>query len=207
MPTEDTLAPNHHGDYPGFAGPIGFLAAVSMVLGREGEARLAERLSGLGPGDMVVDVGCGPGAAVRYAARVGATAVGVDPAPVMLRVARALTRSSLPARYLRGGAEALPLPGETASTVWSIATVHHWPDLEAGLREVRRVLRPAGRLVAIERQTRPGARGFASHGWTVAQADRFGQRCLDHGFVDVRRDQHRYGRRNTVSVMATAPTF
>lgn len=205
MSTEPTLAPNHHGDYPGFAGLIGLVAAVSMAFGRTGDARLAERLSGLGPGDTVVDVGCGPGATVRYVARAGATVVGVDPAPVMLRVARFLTRSALPVRYLRGGAEALPLSGETATAVWAIATVHHWPDLEAGLREVRRVLKPAGRLVAIERLTRPGARGLASHGWTVAQADRFAQLCLDQGFVDARRDRHRYGRRNTVSVLATAP--
>jgi SAM-dependent methyltransferase len=85
----------------------------------------------------------------------------------MLRLARILTRSSLLACYLQGGAEALPLPGESASVVWSIASVHHWADLDAGLREeARRVLRPAGRLVAIERRTQPGARGHASHGWT-----------------------------------------
>jgi ubiquinone/menaquinone biosynthesis C-methylase UbiE len=85
----------------------------------------------------------------------------------MLRLARILTRSSLLACYLQGGAEALSLPDESASVVWSIASVHHWADLDAGLRgEARRVLRPAGRLVAIERRTQPGARGHASHGWT-----------------------------------------
>jgi 2-polyprenyl-3-methyl-5-hydroxy-6-metoxy-1,4-benzoquinol methylase len=88
MTTEHTRVPNHHAHYPGFAGLTGFLAAASMVLGRGGDARLAERLSGLGPGDTVVDVGCGPGAAVRRAARLGASTVGVDPASVMLRLAR-----------------------------------------------------------------------------------------------------------------------
>ncbi|HZD68738.1 MAG TPA: class I SAM-dependent methyltransferase [Actinomycetes bacterium] len=205
MTTEHTPVPNHHAHYPGFAGLTGLLAAASMVLGRQGDARLAERLSGLGPGDTVVDVGCGPGAAVRRAARLGASTVGVDPASVMLRLARILTRSSLPARYLQGSAEALPLPDESASVVWSIASVHHWADLDAGLREARRVLRPAGRLVAIERRTQPGARGLASHGWTDTQADAFAQRCLDHGFVDARVDRHQYGRRRTLSVTAVAP--
>jgi ubiquinone/menaquinone biosynthesis C-methylase UbiE len=152
-----------------------------------------------------VDVGCGPGAAVRHAARLGVSTVGVDPASVMLRVARILTRSALPASYLRGSAEALPLPDGSASVVWSIACVHHWADLDAGLRETRRVLRPAGRLVAIERRTRPGARGYASHGWTDTQADAFARDCLDHGFVDARVDRHQYGRRKTVSVTAIAP--
>jgi ubiquinone/menaquinone biosynthesis C-methylase UbiE len=205
MTTQPPGVPNHHAHYPGFTGPIGFLAAASMVLGREGDARLAERLSGLRPSETVVDIGCGPGSAVRHAAKLGASTVGVDPASVMLRLARILTTSSLPVRYLQGSAESLPLPGESASVVWSIATVHHWVDLDSGLREARRVLKPAGRLVAIERRTRPGARGLASHGWTETQADAFAQRCRDHGFVDARVDGHQYGRRRTLSVLAIAP--
>lgn len=205
MATEHTAVPNHHAHYPGFAGLTGFLAAASMVAGRAGDARLAQRLSGLGPGDAVVDIGCGPGVAVRHAARLGASTVGVDPASVMLRLARVLTRSALPVRYEQGSAEALPLPSQSALMVWSIASVHHWADLDAGLREVRRVLRPAGRLVAIERRTQPDARGLASHGWTGTQADAFAQDCLDHGFVDARVDRHQYGRRRTLSVTAIAP--
>lgn len=197
-------APNHHADHRGFSGPLGLLSAATMVLGRQGDAHLAERLSGgLGPGDTVVDVGCGPGAAVRYAARAGATTIGVDPAPVMLRLARILTRSALPARFVQGAAEAVPLPDASVSVVWTIASVHHWADLDAGLREARRILKPEGRLVAIEQRTEPGAQGLASHGWTDAQADAFAQRCLDHGFVDTQVDRHEYGRnRRTVSVTA-----
>ena len=207
MATEHTSVPNHHAHFPGFAGLTGFLAATSMVLGRAGDARLAQRLSGLGPGDTVVDVGCGPGTAARSAARLGALAVGVDPASVMLRLAHILTRFSLPAvRYLPGSAEALPLPDESASVVWAIASVHHWADLDAGLREARRVLRPAGRLVALERHTQPGAQGRASHGWTDTQADTFSRNCLEHGFVNARVDQHQHGRRRTLSVTATAPS-
>lgn len=205
MTTEPAPVPNHHAHFPGFVGLTGFLAAASMVLGRGGDARLAQRLSGLGSGDTVVDVGCGPGAAVRRAARLGASTVGVDPASVMLRLAHVLTRSSLPVRYLQGGAEALPVPDESASVLWSIASVHHWADLDAGLREARRVLRPAGRMVAIERRTQPGARGHASHGWTDTQAHVFAQDCLDHGFVNARVDRHQYGRRRTLSVTAIAP--
>jgi len=176
-----------------------------MVVGRDGDARLAVRLSSVGSGDSVVDVGCGPGVAARHAARLGASVTGVDPAPVMLRVAQLLTRRSAKVRYLNGAAEALPVPDDSASAVWSIATVHHWSDLDAGLREACRVLRARGRLVAIERQTLPGAHGHASHGWTDAQADAFADRCRDHGLVDVRLERTTTGRRSTVSVIATAP--
>lgn len=206
MTTRQDSAPNHHAGYPGFAGPAGFLAAAAMALGRKDNARLAVSLSQLAAGDTVADIGCGPGAAARYAARLGASVTGIDPAPVMLRAARLLTRPSPRApRYASGSAEALPLAGSSVSVAWSIACVHHWADLDAGLREARRVLRPGGRLVAIERLTRACAAGLASHGWTAEQASAFADRCLAHGFTAIQTAKHGAGRRTTVSVTATAP--
>jgi ubiquinone/menaquinone biosynthesis C-methylase UbiE len=205
MTTTQPSPPNHHADYPGFAGPAGFIAAASMALGGKDNARLAARLSEVAARDTVADIGCGPGTAARHAARLGASVTGVDPAPVMLRLARLLTRRSNPVRYVQGSAESLPLPGSSVSAAWSIACVHHWADLDAGLDEARRVLKPGGRLVAIERLTRPGATGLASHGWTAEQASAFADRCLAHGFTGGTTSQHRGGRRTMVSVTATAP--
>ena len=203
---EEQLAPlNHHADYPGFAGAAGLVAALSMVVGRKGDGQTAVRLSGMKSGDTLVDIGCGPGVAARYAARRGAVVTGVDPAPVMLRVAKLLTRSSKRVRYVEGVAEAIPLPEGSAAVAWSIATVHHWSDIDAGLREVRRVLLPGGRLVAMERRAQRGARGHASHGWTDEQATAFADRCREHGFSDVRLERTKIGRRSTVSVVADAP--
>src|SRR3954449_2251385 len=176
-------APNHHAHHGGFHGIGGFAAALSMLVGREDNARLAERLGTVGPEDVVLDIGCGPGVAVRRAARSGATVTGVDPASVMLTVARRLTRGG-DVRYVEGAAEALPVEDDSVTVVWAIATVHHWAEIEAGLREARRVLRSGGRLVAIERRTHSGARGHASHGWTDAQAAAFADRCREQGFVD-----------------------
>jgi ubiquinone/menaquinone biosynthesis C-methylase UbiE len=206
MTTAQSPVPNHHAHYPGFAGPIGFLAAASMLLGGKRNARLAVRLTELVAADAVADIGCGPGTAARGAARNAALVFGVDPAPVMLRVARLLTRRPAHAvRYLQGSAEALPLPDSSVSVAWSIASVHHWADLDAGLREARRVLKPGGRLVAIERLSPPGAKGLASHGWTVEQASAFADRCLAEGFTGTTTSQHASGRRTSVSVMAIAP--
>jgi ubiquinone/menaquinone biosynthesis C-methylase UbiE len=202
--SESTCAPNHHAHYPGFSGVSGLLAAATMAVGRESDARLVERLSGLEPGDMVVDVGCGPGTAARRAARLGASVVAVDPAPIMLTVARLLTRRSGRVRWIKGTAEALPVPDGSARVVWAIASVHHWADLDAGLREARRVLKPDGRLVAVERLRRPGARGHASHGWTEDQAAAFAARCAANGFADARIGSDTSGRRTTVTVTVTA---
>jgi ubiquinone/menaquinone biosynthesis C-methylase UbiE len=206
MSAAQQVVPNHHADYPGFAGITGLLAAGSMAVGRQGDARLAEQLSRLQAGDTVADVGCGPGTAVRRAARRGASVIGVDPAPVMLRVAQILTRSSQTVRYAIGTAESLPLPDQSVSVLWTIASVHHWADLDAALAEAMRVLRPGGHLVAIERRTQPGAHGHASHGWTDEQARAFADLCQQRGFIDAEVGRHQAGRRTTLSVTASAPS-
>jgi ubiquinone/menaquinone biosynthesis C-methylase UbiE len=136
---------------------------------------------------------------------MGAMVTGVDPAPVMLRVARLLTGTRAKARYVKGVAEAIPLPEDSVSVAWSIATVHHWSDVDAGLREILRVLLHDGRLVAMERSALPEAQGHASHGWTEEQATTFADRCRKLGFCDVRLERMKIGRRATVSVVASAP--
>jgi ubiquinone/menaquinone biosynthesis C-methylase UbiE len=201
--------PNHHATFPAFAGAGGVLAALTFMVGRDADAALAIRLTGAGPGDDVLDVGCGPGIAVRRAAAAGAASVvGVDPAPVMLRVGRAIGRvhpGAAAVRYVEGAAEQLPLPDASVSVLWSLATVHHWRDLTIGLEEARRVLRPAGRLLAIERRATPGASGPASHGWTEGQAQRFAEQCAAAGFTGVDISQHRAGRKPVVAVLAEKP--
>jgi ubiquinone/menaquinone biosynthesis C-methylase UbiE len=125
----------------------------------------------------------------------------------MLRVARLLGPSSRrrAERYVQGSAEALPLPDGSASVLWSVATVHHWRDLAAGLAEVRRVLRPSRRFLAIERRVTPGATGHASHGWTDEQVERFADECRGAGFVDIGISTHRTRRRDVVAVLARVP--
>ena len=77
-PTDTVAIPNHHKDHPAFSGVTGLLAAASMSFGRDGDARLAAELVDLGPDDRVVDIGCGPGVAARYAAGRAASVTGVE---------------------------------------------------------------------------------------------------------------------------------
>lgn len=207
MTSSDTtpVVPNHHADYPGFAGIRGLLAGATMVIGRGAICRLAADLTSVRDGDHVIDVGCGPGSAAREAARRGAAVTGIDPAAIMLTLARKLTRRGRSISWIAGVAESLPLPDRWATVVWSIATVHHWHDVDAGLAEAYRVFDAHGRLLAIERRTRPNATGLASHGWTDAQADVFAEHCRAAGFTDVRVDSFRTGRRTMLAVQATKP--
>jgi ubiquinone/menaquinone biosynthesis C-methylase UbiE len=204
-PSKDpaVLAPNHHGQHPGFSGITGWIAALSMRFGRTGDAELAITLTDLHPGTCIVDIGCGPGVAARLAAQRGATVTGVDPSEVMLGVARKDDRRR-GVTWLQGAAEALPLPDHSLDIAWSLATVHHWPDLGGGLAEVCRVLAPGGRFLATERRVRPGATGHASHGWTTQQAETFAELCKSAGLHDVHTSSHDTKRGVLLAVLARA---
>jgi ubiquinone/menaquinone biosynthesis C-methylase UbiE len=202
MDTSPASPVNHHADHPGFAGPKGlFIALILLMLGRT-RSRLVADLASLSSSDHVVDIGCGPGNSVRAAARRGAHVTGVDPAGLMLRLARIVTRDRSRITWVQGTAENLPVPEHSATVVWSVATVHHWADVTAGLAEVRRVLSPGGRFLVIERQVRPGATGLASHGWTDQQAATFAECCRSAGLDDVRVETLNRGRRAVQVVKA-----
>ncbi len=196
----------HHAGHQPFDGLSGYLLGLTFLVGRKKDARLACDLTAVGPGDDVLDIGCGPGMALREARRRGATCTGVDPAAPMLRLGRIVSRLGGPhITYLEGSAEALPLPDGSATVVWSLATAHHWADVERGLAEARRVLRPGGRLLVLERHVTPGATGLASHGFTDDGAARFAAATTAAGFVDARVEQHEGRRGPALAVLATRP--
>ncbi len=185
---------NHHADHPGFAGPMGlFVGLILLLMGRT-RSRLVADLASVTSSDHVVDIGCGPGNSVRAAARRGARVTGVDPATLMLRLARIVTRDRPSIAWLQGSAENLPVPEQSATVAWSVATVHHWADVAAGLAEVRRVLSPGGRFLVMERRVRPGATCLASHGWTDQQAASFAACCRTAGLDDVQVETMKGGR-------------
>lgn|GEM_PF-895316 len=183
------------------------LTAFSMTVGRGAVARAVADLAELRATDLVVDVGCGPGAAVREAGRRGTLAIGVDPSPDMVRLAGWITKvtHSDGARFIEGSAESLPLATGRATVLWALSSVHHWEDLGRGLAEALRVLEPRGRLLLVERSVAPGAKGHARHGLTEEEADGLVQAVEAAGFVEVGRHPQLAGRRLLVVVTAIAP--
>ena len=184
-----------------------WVTALSMTVGRSAAARAVAAAAGLQPGDRVVDLGCGPGTAVRVAARRGASAVGVDPDPAMLRLARGITAVTRPGPvgWLVGRAEQVDLPDGAATVVWTLSSLHHWDDRAAGLGEAFRLLAPGGRLVVAERPTAPGARGHAAHGISAAQLDALLEELGGVGFSGVRVEPGPKSGRRLVIVVAVRP--
>jgi len=183
------------------------LTAVSMTVGRGGAARLVAQLANLGPSDLVVDVGCGPGTAVRRASREGARAVGVDPSGQMLRLARWIgsLRRNERVRFVEGTVESLPIVSESATVVWALSSVHHWHDQAGGLAEARRVLKSAGRLLLVERSVESGAKGHAPHGLTDDEAQELVRAVEGSCFSQVTLQARRTRLRDLVIVTAVAP--
>jgi demethylmenaquinone methyltransferase/2-methoxy-6-polyprenyl-1,4-benzoquinol methylase/phosphoethanolamine N-methyltransferase len=138
---------------------------------REQTADLAE----LRPGERVLEVGCGTGeVAQRARARVGPTGQvsGIDPSAEMIAVAqKKAARDGLDIDYRVATIETLPFPDASFDVVLSSLMMHHLPDdlKTLGLAEVRRVLKPGGRLLIVD-FTRPS-------GWL----SRLGMRLLLHG--------------------------
>jgi len=95
--------------------------------------------------DRVVDVAGGTGRASDGLARAGFDPVVVDRSAGMLRRARDAGHGAV-----RGDAEALPLRTDAVDAAVIVDALHHFPDPDAGLAEVGRVLAPGGVAVAQE---------------------------------------------------------
>ncbi|NNF63546.1 MAG: class I SAM-dependent methyltransferase [Acidimicrobiia bacterium] len=111
----------------------------------------------------VLDIGCGPGAAVRNAAPHVTRAVGVDRSEAMIDIARRRSDGIDNVELMVGGAELLPFPDASFDRVWTIHAFHHWDEQDKGMAEALRVLRPDGRFMVVESETN-GTHGLSRDG-------------------------------------------
>lgn len=99
----------------------------------------------------VIDLGCGMGTFTIEAAREGAVAVGIDPAPEAVAAARRVASAErvAGAHFVRADAVRLPLASSSAQVILAADLTEHLDDdtLQRTLAEAARVLRGGGHLV------------------------------------------------------------
>jgi demethylmenaquinone methyltransferase/2-methoxy-6-polyprenyl-1,4-benzoquinol methylase/phosphoethanolamine N-methyltransferase len=153
-----------------------------MFLGRERALReMTVRVASVGPGDKVLEAGCGTGSlalkAKEHAGPEGEV-VGIDASPEALDIARdKATRAGMSITFQHALIEDIPYPDDQFDVALSCFMIHHLPNDDArrqGLAEVYRVLKPGGRLLILdgESSNRILPQMMAEAGFTDVAVDR-----------------------------------
>lgn len=104
----------------------------------------------------VLEIGIGSGLNLPLYRSQARELLGLDPGPRFIQMARrAAQDSTLPVSFIEGSAEAIPLETRSVDTVlttWTLCTI---PHASAALAEMRRVLKPSGRLLFVEHGLSP----------------------------------------------------
>ncbi|HJK89103.1 MAG TPA: methyltransferase domain-containing protein [Polyangiaceae bacterium LLY-WYZ-15_(1-7)] len=126
-------------------------------------AREAFRRLGVAPGQHYLDVGCGNGYSVRWAADVdpSVSAVGLDVSPEMIAKARAKTPQPN-ARFIHAPFPLPLLKAKTFHAIFSMEVFYYLPDLTWGILSAARLLVPGGLFACVVDYYEENA---ASHGW------------------------------------------
>jgi len=110
--------------------------------------RLVQQL----PCARALDLGCGAGHASFALAAAGAQVTAIDLAAEMLEIVarEAVARKLAGLQTQQASVDALPFDAARFDLVVTRFSAHHWLDVKAALREVRRVIKPSGTLVIID---------------------------------------------------------
>jgi SAM-dependent methyltransferase len=114
------------------------------------------------PTDWVLEIGFGPGVAIAEFARRATKGhvFGVDHSQAMVRHAARRNAAAVRARRVHlthASVEQLPSFGDPLDAILAVNSVGFWPDPVERLRELRRLLRPAGRIALVSQPRCPGA--------------------------------------------------
>lgn len=137
--------------------------------------------------EKLLDLGCGTGEMIRLLREKHPQMMlwGLDLSPEMIR--RAKEKQIPHADFCVGDAEFLPYPDQSFDVVLCMQSFHHYPNPEAVLEEVYRVLRPGGRFLLYDM--------YVKNRWMRALENRFLLKWLRMG------DVHTYGRSEICHLM------
>jgi len=154
---------------------MGRLLLRSMNIGHGRLHQWGLKAAGIQLTDRVLDVGCGGGKAIsRILEETRREVAGVDHSSEAVKTARSVNRAAVSSGRLRiveSSVESLPFRDGFFDVVTAFETTYFWPELQAGLTEIHRVLNRGGRLVI--------ANEFADRASAGAWADRLNMHVPD----------------------------
>ena len=170
--------------------------------------RLVREAPQAGPGDRVLDVGCGPGFYVaELVEQVGPTGsvTGVDASPQTLELARRRTEGRDNVALQLADATALPVPDGAFDAALSVQVLEYVTDVDAALAELHRAVAPGGRVVIWDvdwstvswHSTDPARMARVLRAWDGHLADpclprTLAARLRAAGFTDVAAEGHTF---------------
>ncbi len=172
-----------------YASERGLEARRSVYDDRQGpdpRDRMWEEIVAVAP-VRVLELGPGPGeVSERMQRELGAEVVAIDVSERMVELCRG---RGVDARV--GDAQELPFMGDEFDLVVAAWVLFHLPDLDRGVAEIARVLRPSGRLVAVTNSEHHLAEARSQAGFSMSGQMTFsrenGERALRRHFADVER--------------------
>ncbi len=136
-----------------FAHPRGLLGRLGGSIMARSTERNAWIISLLDvqPADHIIEVGFGPGAAIQALSSLASQGLvtGVDASPLMVRQASRRNAQAIQSGRVQlqeGSALVLPFEDDYFNKALTINSIQIWPDSKAGVKEMRRVLRPGGMI-------------------------------------------------------------
>jgi ubiquinone/menaquinone biosynthesis C-methylase UbiE len=132
-------------------GALGRLGGIIMArMNAECGAWVCDLLQ-VGPNDSVLEVGFGPGVVIQRLSKLarGGHVAGIDLSQEMVEQARTRNMSAIQSGRVdlrHGSVESLPFDDASFDKALAINSMQVWPDAVVGLREIRRVMKPGGRI-------------------------------------------------------------
>jgi SAM-dependent methyltransferase len=149
--------------------------------------------------DVILDVGCGGGKTIRHMAGLAqdGKVYGIDYSEASVAAATRFNRRLIAAGRVdirHGSVASLPFPDAMFDVVTAAETSYFWPDLVENLREIRRVLKPGGRLLLINEAYQDASLKNMNMQWakvggfTIYSPDEYGAFFTQAGFAGIQID-------------------
>jgi ubiquinone/menaquinone biosynthesis C-methylase UbiE len=135
-----------------------------------------ERVIGAAEG-RVIEIGVGSGLNLPFYRSSAKQVLALEPSAKLIAMARRARDTAMPVNFIEGSAEAIPLDDHSVDTVVTTWTLCSIPDAALALTEMRRVLRPNGKLLFVEHGMAPDSNVRRWQDWLTPAWKRISGGC------------------------------